>query len=889
MKSPIPNLQPASSANPELPSLRRGPRQGIQRSAFEVQRSTFFLILLAALIAIPAVAADLNQAVTAAMRYESGKDVQPLRQIEQAVRDAVANPTQRNAVETALIQLLAPEATFEARRFACVQLASLGSDACLPAVAELFKSPETVGIACLALGTHPSAKADVLLLSELSTHRGDTRVQIIVTLGDRRVPQAVKPLAPLARDTDRNTREAAMGALGKIASPDALSLLASFRHDTNAELARLAALASLAAADAAALNRATNISAAIYEELLASSQPLYVRRAALEGLLRTDADGGEQLAFKVIRGTDAALKPSALFHVRSIRNSNASAAFAAELSRLTPAERVLLIDSLAARNDTAAREAIVAQTQAQDDTVRQAAVVALVQVGDATVVPALAVALAKSTPQQQQAIEMALASLKGGDQVDQELTRALETGPDAARPGLMNAAARRGTKSTVPALLTLAASADAATARAAFRALGQLAGPSALPAILELLLNLKAPAARADAENAAIKVLERDPDVDRRTQLVIRTLSGTKDAAGRASLIALLPACGNDPALAAAKRERASTDATLREAALRALADWPDATAVDPLLTEAEQATQNNERVLALRGAVRLLRQASEVSPAIKAQFQKALALARDTNEKKLVISGLADGQHAFAMEMLAPQLDDPAVRAEAVQAAITLSRRLCGAFPEPTRAVLHKLTSLPIEPSVKKSAADLLEVMGKFDDYIMGWQVSGPFVEEGKDGQALFEVAFPPEQSEARASKWQIMPAGTLPERPWQVDLASLFAGDNRVAYARTWIQSESAQPARLEIGSDDGVKAWFNGQAVITANRVGDVVPGAEKADITLNEGWNELQLKVTQGTAGWGFCARFVKPDGAPLSGLRVSTVHPAVPQYIGSPAQ
>ena len=750
MKSEIRNPK---SEMPELPQLRTTdhlPRPTLRRSTFDVRRSTFFhLISARRLIAFPAVAADLNQAVTAAMRYESGQSVEPLRQIEQAVRDAVADPTQRPALEAALIKMLAPEATFEARRFACVQLASLGTDACLPAVSELFKNPETVGIACLALGTHPTANADVLLLKELATHRGETRVQIIVTLGDRRVPQAVKPLEPLARDTDRHTREAAMGALGKIASPDALSLLASLRRDTNAEIARLAALASLAAADTTALNRASNLSTSIYEELLASGQPLYVRRAALEGLLRTDADGGAQRALNVLRGTETALKPSALFHVRTLRDESASKVFAGELSRLSPAERVLLIDSLAARNDAAAREAIVAQTQAQDETVRQAAVVALVQVGDATVVPALAAALAKSAPSQQPAIEMALASLKGGDQVDQEIIRALETGPAAARTGLINAAARRGSKSAVPALLTLAASADAATARAAFRALGQLAEPASLPTMLEHLLNLKSPAARGDAEAAAMKVLEREPDSNRRSLAVIQALSQTKDVEGRRSLIALLPACGDDRALEAVKAERASTDASLREAALRALADWPDAAAVEALLTEAEQADQNHERVLALRGAVRLLRESNDLPlVAIRFQFERALSLARNDDETKLVISGLAGVQHGFALQLLEPHLDNPAVRSEAVQAAVTLSRRLCGAFPEPTKAVLQKLISLPVEPSVKKSAADLLEVIGKFDDFIMGWQVAGPFVEEGKSGEAQFDVVFPPEQT---------------------------------------------------------------------------------------------------------------------------------------------
>jgi hypothetical protein len=230
--------------------------------------------------------------------------------------------------------------------------------------------------------------------------------------------------------------------------------------------------------------------------------------------------------------------------------------------------------------------------------------------------------------------------------------------------------------------------------------------------MIKHLLSLKAPAARGDAESAIIKVLERDPNADRRSTAVIQALSQTKDVEGRRSLIALLPACGDDRALAAVKAERASTDATLRDAALRALADWPDAAAVDALLTEAEHATQNNERALALRAAARLLRQSNAAAPGIKAQFEKAMAMARDANEKKLVISALAGSQHEFALHMLPSQLDDPAVRAEAVQAAIALSQRLYKAFPETTKTLLQKLSNMPVEPSVKKSAADLLEVM---------------------------------------------------------------------------------------------------------------------------------------------------------------------------------
>jgi hypothetical protein len=78
--------------------------------------------------------------------------------------------------------------------------------------------------------------------------------------------------------------------------------------------------------------------------------------------------------------------------------------------------------------------------------------------------------------------------------------------------------------------------------------------------------------------------------------------------------------------------------------------------------------------------------------------------------------------------------------------------------------------------------------------------------------------------------------------------------------------------------LGSDDGVKAWFNDKVVVAANRGGDVKPGDQKADVQLKAGWNKLMLKVTQWTAGWGYCARVTKPDGSPMTGLRFAPTPP-----------
>ena len=104
------------------------------------------------------------------------------------------------------------------------------------------------------------------------------------------------------------------------------------------------------------------------------------------------------------------------------------------------------------------------------------------------------------------------------------------------------------------------------------------------------------------------------------------------------------------------------------------------------------------------------------------------------------------------------------------------------------------------------------------------------------------------------------------------------MFGGEQRVAYARTWIYSPKAQPARFEFGSDDGLKVWLNGDLVHAKNIARGITPNEDKFNVSLREGWNAILIKVTQNNQGWGFCARLVSPDGAPLEGIRSQAAGP-----------
>ncbi len=87
------------------------------------------------------------------------------------------------------------------------------------------------------------------------------------------------------------------------------------------------------------------------------------------------------------------------------------------------------------------------------------------------------------------------------------------------------------------------------------------------------------------------------------------------------------------------------------------------------------------------------------------------------------------------------------------------------------------------------------------------------------------------------------------------------LGSHDNSAAYLKSNIWSVKQRKAVLHLGSDDGIKVWLNGQLVHANNIMRGCEPGQDKVDITLETGWNELMMKITNGGGGWEACVRLV----------------------------
>jgi len=155
-----------------------------------------------------------------------------------------------------------------------------------------------------------------------------------------------------------------------------------------------------------------------------------------------------------------------------------------------------------------------------------------------------------------------------------------------------------------------------------------------------------------------------------------RAAYDTADGEAKAALLRLLATTGNAAALDTLKAA-AAQDGPLKDAALRGVCAWPTADALPAVMELAMASPDPAVKTQARRDAVRMLGLGQTETAERLRLFGELLAAAADADEKKLVLSGLAQIPRADALEMVLRQFPDEAVKSEAVQAAVAIAKSL--------------------------------------------------------------------------------------------------------------------------------------------------------------------------------------------------------------------
>jgi HEAT repeat protein len=792
---------------------------------------------------------------------------------------AWAGPATIDGEEEQLIAILQSDHSLTDKDAACARLKWIGTARCVPALANLLTNEQLSHSARYALESMPGTEAEQALLQALGKTSASNQVGVINSLGVRGDMAAVPALGASLSATDTNAACAAAVALGRIGGMQALEALrlawkpadSGAVHDAETD-GLLACASRLVGVQTRAVALKT------FQNLYDGARTDGARQAAFRGEILAAGPVGVTLMADAIAGQDGARQAAALQAAAQLKFPRATRALADLLPKVQVPVQIALLDCLNRRGDPAAFPAVAKMAGSADADVRLAAINALGDLGDGSVAGLLAGIAASASGAEKSAARQALVNLRQG-KVTPGLLEAFTNVAPAVKAELIRALGDRGDASATPRLLEIARSQDEGIRGGSLRALALLAGPAQLPDLVQLVVQAATDDARAEAADAlgsaCQRIESRSGHCD--TQALVEALrSGTL-----AARLALLPVCSGLAEAPVRERMRAALqdhEAAVREAALRALCDTRDGELLPDLLQAAGGAGDAKTRLLAVRGCVRLAMQEEGVKLSNEqklATLKTILDKPLEVPEKRLVLSGLGEIQDRRALALASAMLGDAEVRAEAAQAVLQIAQAIAVVQPEESAAALTKVLAAATDAATQASAMETRKKIWSMSGFITVWQVAGPYQQQGKNFSELFDIPFAPETGDSASVHWQELPVSTNPAEAWKMDLLRALGGEQRVAYARTWLYSPAEEKVHLEIGSDDGIKIWLNDRVVHANNVSRALEPGADSEDVTLKPGWNRVLVKVTQNNLGWGFCVRLAQSSGEPVAGWRAST--------------
>ena len=219
-----------------------------------------------------------------------------------------------------------------------------------------------------------------------------------------------------------------------------------------------------------------------------------------------------------------------------------------------------------------------------------------------------------------------------------------------------------------------------------------------------MALMTRAGADRDKVESALAQAALRLTDKEAAVAPLLKALAGATPE-NQAALLRVLAQVPSQKSLVALRDAVKSADAGVQDAAMRGLADWPDAAAIPDLAAILRAPSSETHRVLALRGLVRL---SSSLAPGPAAQsLAEAMALCRTPAEKKQVLGALTGVPSRGTLELAMSCLGDRTLELEAATATASLARRLQSSEPAASRQAVEKIREVCTLPEARRLADD--------------------------------------------------------------------------------------------------------------------------------------------------------------------------------------
>ena len=583
--------------------------------------------------------------------------------------------TERAMAEKALLDGLAAAKQADLKQFFIEQIELCGSDPAVKPLGGLLGDERLCDAATRALLRIRTDGATAEIRGALAGAKGSALVTIVQALGQARDKASGKAISKYADSKETSLRHCAWFALANIGDASAEGVLAkaseaagNYERSVGMKYYLLLARRLGEGGDKAACAK---ICRGVIAERTkpTDGNAQCAALTVLAGVL-----GGEAIddVLAAMDGKSVYVRDRAAQILGGMKASGVSAKLVARFKGAAPLTKVAILGALglSGDKDKSVIDTLAGAVSDKNVEVRIAAIGALASADPEKGVKAAAAVMTLSDAAELTAAKRVLLRVKAKG-LSAVAGGALDKASTEGKVAILEVLAARGASDQIKAVIAQLDDKETSVRQAAARAMGALAGADDIDVILAKLTTASASREQAGLRSAAVAAMRRT-GVDAKP--AVKALSGSTGAK-RAMLLSVLSGIGGDDALLIAVKDTDSDNKVVKEAAVRALASWPETGASGHLLGLAVKTANKTHRTLAIRGYVRLISLPSNRSGVETVKlFAAAMRAAPGASEKKLVLGGLASIRTVEAMNLAMGYVDDPELREEAAMAAVKIA-----------------------------------------------------------------------------------------------------------------------------------------------------------------------------------------------------------------------
>lgn len=679
-----------------------------RKNRFKMYILSFVLILSIAYSA-PLKREDIPGQLKAIAVYEFGQDREILSNFESYVHNITDSKEKKAELEYQIIDFLRSDATWAGKQFMCIQLSLIGTKKSVPILTQLLKKESTANMALYCLTRIPDPAVNKMLRKMLKKTQGNTQIGIINTLGMRRDDKASKYLKSFLFSKNIETASAAASALGKIGDKKSANYLFQALKKCNVNHQKLMLDGYLACADQQVEMNEAESADAIYKSVYFGDYPHTFKSAALRGLVLTQPQNGLDFILSSIKTDDLNMQPVAFSLISQLPADISLQPLYDLMSSISELGQVQVLAALAERKEMSAHSMVQKALKNQSQAVRIQAVKSLQNLGKSSDVLTLATLASQKNGLLSNTAREVLYLLNDND-IDDEIIRNIPAADPKVKVELIRSIRERYMTKATYVLIQSLRDPNYRVQRESYKSLGIVAFPENLNQLLVELKQIKNNSVRTEAENALALVALKYDKEQKRTEEVLAGLNKTKDISVQGSLLRILGKIGESDGLPMLKKSLANKNMDIRISAVKALSDWPNAEPADDLKRQIKMTHNTRLKKLSFRGWIQLVDRDKTIDNDNKIQkYIEAFQLAADDQDKKQVLSALANVKTKSALDTAIPMMKTESLKSEAEMAIYGIAMDLRSQYPEETKAIFREIIASSSNDQLVKRLQEVL------------------------------------------------------------------------------------------------------------------------------------------------------------------------------------